>query len=108
MGMKSSLNGNRCSGERGKERRHEFRTFLKHTPKSLWRFLEVWIHRILYAALHYGATVRAYYVKSLQPAFEWEDAKAVVAELGADLTVIERDVLTVPEVSPIQKTAVML
>ncbi len=55
---------------------------------------------LLYAALHYGATVRAYYVKSpFQPAFEWEDAKAVVAELGADLTVIERDVLTVPEVS---------
>lgn len=49
---------------------------------------------LLYAAVKYGADVKAYYVKSpFQPAFELEDAKRLAAELGADMEIIELDVL---------------
>lgn len=54
---------------------------------------------LLYAALKYGARVGAYFVKTaFQPQFELEDAKRLAAQLGAELTVIERDILSVPEV----------
>lgn len=44
---------------------------------------------LLYAALKYGADARAYYVKTdFQPAFEFEDAKRLAAELKADMQVI--------------------
>ena len=49
---------------------------------------------LLYAALHYGATVKAYYVKSaFQPEFELLDAGRLQRELNADVDVIEVDVL---------------
>ena len=54
---------------------------------------------LLYAALHYGARARAYYVNSaFQPAFELEDAKRVCDFAGAELTVLELDVLEAPQV----------
>ena len=49
---------------------------------------------LLYAAKKHGAEVRAYYVKSaFQPQFELEDAKRLAKELGADMKVLEADVL---------------
>ena len=49
---------------------------------------------LLYAALHYGASARAYYVNSaFQPAFELEDARRLAGELHADLKVLPVDVL---------------
>ena len=49
---------------------------------------------LLYAALHYGARARAYYVNSaFQPAFELEDARRLAGELNADMKVLPMDVL---------------
>ena len=49
---------------------------------------------LLYAAISCGADVKAYYVKSpFQPEFELEDAKRLSRELGADMELIELDVL---------------
>ena len=48
---------------------------------------------LLYAALHYGARARAYYVNSaFQPAFELEDARRLAGELNADMKVLPVDV----------------
>ncbi len=55
---------------------------------------------LLYAALRCGARVRAYYVKSaFQPRFEREDARRLAAELGADMKVLEVDVLADPQIA---------
>ncbi len=49
---------------------------------------------LLYAALQCGAEVRPYYVKTpFQPRFELDDALRLTKELGAELTVIEYDIL---------------
>lgn len=49
---------------------------------------------LLYAALQYGARVRAYYVKSaFQPQFELDDAMKLAGQLHADMKIIETDVL---------------
>lgn len=54
---------------------------------------------LLHAALSVGADIRAYYVKSaFQPAWEHRDAVRFAASLGAPLTVLEADVLSVPEI----------
>lgn len=53
---------------------------------------------VLWAAGRYGQQVRAYYVHTVfQPAFELADAQKLAAELGVPLTVVEADVLAVPE-----------
>lgn len=50
---------------------------------------------LLYAAVKYGAQVRAYYIKSaFQPQFELEDAKRLAEELKADMRVLSADVLS--------------
>ncbi|MBQ8881315.1 MAG: ATP-dependent sacrificial sulfur transferase LarE [Oscillospiraceae bacterium] len=50
---------------------------------------------LLYAAKAFGADVQAYYVKtSFQPAFEQEDALRLAWELGAEVKVIDLDVLS--------------
>lgn len=55
---------------------------------------------LLYAASAYGQRTAAYFVKtSFQPSFELEDAQKVVQQLGTTLTVLEFDILTVPEVA---------
>lgn len=55
---------------------------------------------LLYAAIKYGAQVRAYYVKSaFQPQFEFEDAKRLAETLGANMRVINVDVLANPTVA---------
>ncbi len=49
---------------------------------------------LLYAAAHYGAEVRAYYVKtSFQPQFELEDARRLAEELKVTMEVIEVPIL---------------
>lgn len=49
---------------------------------------------LLYAALHFGAEAKAYYVKTpFQPQFELEDSRRLVKELGARMEVLELDVL---------------
>ena len=53
---------------------------------------------LLWAAREYGCDVRAYYVRSaFQPAFELRDAKRLAEELGAPMTVLEADILSVPQ-----------
>lgn len=54
---------------------------------------------LLYTAVKSGADVRAYYVKSaFQPQFELEDALRFADEIGADIKVLEADVLSEPKV----------
>ncbi|WP_297232984.1 ATP-dependent sacrificial sulfur transferase LarE [uncultured Flavonifractor sp.] len=53
---------------------------------------------LLWAAKTYGCGLRAYYVNTaFQPAFELADAKRLAEELDMPLTVVEADVLAVPE-----------
>ena len=55
---------------------------------------------LLWAALHCGAAVRAYYVKTdFQPQFELEDARRLAQEVGADLRILNLDVLCRPEIA---------
>lgn len=55
---------------------------------------------LLYAALHYGADVRAYYVKSdFQPEFEMADAMRLVKELNTKITILPVDVLAYADVT---------
>ncbi len=55
---------------------------------------------LLYAALSCGAQVRAYYVKSaFQPQFELDDAIRLATELGADMRVLDVDVLRDPQIT---------
>lgn len=55
---------------------------------------------LLYAASAYGQRTAAYFVKTpFQPDFELQDAQQVVRQLEADLTVLEFDILSIPEVA---------
>ena len=54
---------------------------------------------LLHEALRYGRKVRAYFVRTpFQPDFELADARETVRLLGAELTVIDFDILAVPAV----------
>lgn len=49
---------------------------------------------LLYAAVRYGAQVKAYYIKSdFQPQFELDDAKALAEQLGVQLEILPLDIL---------------
>ena len=49
---------------------------------------------LLYAAIQYGRRVKAYYVKTaFQPQFELEDARKLAKELGAQMEILNVDVL---------------
>ena len=55
---------------------------------------------LLWAARDAGAQVRAYLVQSpFQPRFEREDARRLAKELGAELCVLDLDVLADPEIA---------
>lgn len=55
---------------------------------------------LLWAARDAGAQVRAYFVQSpFQPRFEREDARRLAKELGAELCVLDLDVLADPEIA---------
>ena len=72
--------------------------FFKSHPKAALAFSGgVDSAFLLWAAAEYGCDVRAYYVHSVfQPAFELEDARRLAAQVGAPMTVLEADVLSVP------------
>ena len=54
---------------------------------------------LLYAARQYAKRVKAYYVKTaFQPQFELDDAKRLAEELGAEMQVLEADILHDPAV----------
>ena len=54
---------------------------------------------VLYAGLRYGANIKAYYVKTaFQPEFELNDAKKLAKQVGAELTIIGKDILENPQV----------
>ena len=70
------------------------RFFQEHTKVALGFSGGVDSAYLLYAGIHYGADVRAYYVKTaFQPQFELEDARRLAKELGADLRLLELEVL---------------
>ena len=53
---------------------------------------------LLWAASHYGCDVHAYYINTVfQPEFELADARRLARQLSVPLTVIEADILSVPE-----------
>lgn len=56
---------------------------------------------LLYAACRAGAMVRPYFIKTaFQPAFELADARRMAAQLGAELAVVELDLLADQAVAP--------
>ncbi|MDO4429477.1 MAG: ATP-dependent sacrificial sulfur transferase LarE [Atopobiaceae bacterium] len=53
---------------------------------------------LMWASRQYGCALRAYYIKTaFQPAFELADARRLAEELGVPMTIVELDVLSVPE-----------
>lgn len=75
--------------------------FFRENPKTAIAFSGgVDSAYLLYAGIHYGAEVHAYYVKSaFQPQFELDDALRLANELHAEMTVIDADVLSEPAVA---------
>ena len=74
--------------------------FFKENPKVALAFSGgVDSSYLLYAAMKYGADVKAYYVKSLfQPQFEMDDAMRLAEQLKAPVRVLRADVLSDPVV----------
>ena len=55
---------------------------------------------LLHEAVRYAKKTAAYFVRTpFQPAFELEDARETAGRLGAELRVLEADILSVPEVA---------
>ena len=76
------------------------KTFFEQNPKAALAFSGgVDSSYLLYAAAQYGADIRPYFFHTpFQPAFELEDAKRVAAFTGIELTIIEYNILSIPEV----------
>lgn len=54
---------------------------------------------LLYAAKSCGCDVRPYYIKSVfQPEFEYNDARRFCEQIGIEMTVLDVDILCVPNV----------
>lgn len=79
----------------------DLQTFFKENPVVALGFSGgVDSSYLLFAGMHYGAKIKAYYVKAaFQPQFELEDALRMASILGADMTVIETDILSVAHVA---------
>lgn len=79
----------------------ELKTYFKQNPKVALGFSGgVDSSYLLYAGLHYGANIKPYFIKTaFQPEFEFEDARKMADALGADLTIIQYDVLKEPRVT---------
>jgi uncharacterized protein len=71
----------------------DLQTYFYENPKAALAFSGgVDSSYLLYAALKYGADIRAYYAKtSFQPEFELRDARKLAAQIGARMTVVELD-----------------
>ena len=55
---------------------------------------------LLHQAARYARRCTAYFVNTaFQPAFEWEDADQTARQVGAELRVLELDILSAPEVT---------
>lgn len=78
----------------------ELEDFFRETPKAaLGLSGGTDSSYLLYAGRRAGADVRPYFVKTaFQPAFELEDAEKICAVCGAELYVVEMDVLAEPEI----------
>ena len=78
----------------------DLKSFFKENPKAALAFSGgVDSAYLLYAALQYGADVKAYYVKAaFQPQFELDDAVRLAEELHADMRIIPVDVLSCDDV----------
>ena len=79
----------------------ELQDFFHEHPKAVLGFSGgVDSSYLLWAARQCGADVRPYYIKTaFQPEFEFEDAKRLCREIGAELTVLELDALSDPAVA---------
>ena len=79
----------------------ELKEFFAQNPKAAIAFSGgVDSAYLLYAAIKYGADVKAYYVKGpFQPHFELEDARRLASELGADMEIIPLNVLENDDIS---------
>ena len=73
----------------------DLKQFFRENPRAALAFSGgVDSAYLLYAAMKYGAAVKAYYVKTaFQPQFEREDAQHLAEELGADMQILTLDVL---------------
>ena len=78
----------------------DLRDFFRRHPKAALGFSGgVDSAYLLAAGLQLGAQVQPYFVKTpFQPAFELADAKRLCRELGAELKLIELDVLALSQV----------
>jgi len=74
----------------------ELKAFFEENPKLALAFSGgVDSAYLLYAAVSFGADVKAYYVKTpFQPEFEYEDAVRLAKQLDADMATIHLDVLS--------------
>ena len=79
----------------------ELREFFERHPKCALAFSGGTDSALLLCeARRLGADVKAYFVKGpFQPQFELEDARRLAKELGAEMELIETDVLALPEVA---------
>lgn len=79
----------------------ELREFFERHPKCALAFSGGTDSALLLCeARRLGADVKAYFVKGpFQPQFELEDARRLARKLGAEMEVIETDVLALPEVA---------
>ena len=79
----------------------ELRKFFERHPKCALAFSGGTDSALLLCeARRLGADVKAYFVKGpFQPQFELEDARRLARGLGAEMEVIETDVLALPEVA---------
>lgn len=75
--------------------------FFQHHPKVALGFSGgVDSAYLLYAAVNCGAEVQPYFIKTpFQPRFEFNDAKRLAEELPVKLTVLELDILDLPEIA---------
>lgn len=78
----------------------ELTQFWKENPKAAIAFSGgVDSAYLLYSALQAGASVKAYYAKTVfQPQFELEDAKKLVSQLGAQMEILPMDILSLESV----------
>lgn len=79
----------------------DLKTFFHENPRAALGFSGgVDSSYLLYAGMQYGAEIKAYFVKTaFQPNFELEDAYHVAQQVGAEISVIEADVLSKTEVA---------
>ena len=73
----------------------DLKQFFEENPKAALAFSggvdSAWL---LYAAVKYGAAVKAYYVRTaFQPQFELEDVLRLAKDLGAEMQVLPLDIL---------------